>query len=383
MSVTALYLEMDIFCGAILIFLLSRMIREDLQQYSQVLYQKLTVCALMVCLLDATWAVTEGRFFSGARELNLMVNCVYYLLLALGCYYWFLFSENEQGNAFTRTRQGRCICALPLAALGILDLASFKTGWVYAINDLNQWQSGPYLLLQLLICDGYIFLTSLKALYKAFHADSYDQHEKFLWLSFYAVPLLVNAMIINLTMEVAITSVTTTFSILMVYIFLQEQHISLDPLTRLNNRYELRRYMHEALKRSQNKDDLYLLVLDVDRFKNINDQYGHIEGDKALVRLADAMRETGKTFDSFLARYGGDEFIMLYKAAEPADIKLVMETLNNNLRRLNQTAGSPYELTVSIGYALYQAPLTTAEELIAAADEKLYAAKNKKKGLVI
>ena len=52
--------------------------------------------------------------------------------------------------------------------------------------------------------------------------------------------------------------------------------------------------MQEALKRSQNKDDLYLLVLDVDRFKNINDQYGHIEGDKALVRLADAMRETGK-----------------------------------------------------------------------------------------
>ena len=74
---------------------------------------------------------------------------------------------------------------------------------------------------------------------------------------------------------------------------------------------------------------------------------------------------------------------MLYKAAEPADIKLVMETLNNNLRRLNQTAGSPYELTVSIGYALYQPPLNTAEELIAAADEKLYVAKNKKKGLVI
>lgn len=382
MSVTALYLEMDIFCGAILIFLLSRMIRGDLQQYSQILYQKLTVCVLMVCLLDATWAVTEGRFFSGARELNLMVNCVYYLLLALGCYYWFLFSENEQGNAFTRTRQGRCICALPLVFLSVLDIASFKTGWVYSTNDLNQWQSGPYLLLQLLICDGYIFLTSLKALYKSFHADSTDQHEKFLWLSFYAVPLLVNAMIINLTMEVAITSVTSTFSILMIYIFLQEQHISLDPLTRLNNRYELRRYMHEALKRTQNKGELYLFVMDVDRFKDINDKYGHIEGDKALVRLANALRETGKTFDSFLARYGGDEFIMLYKTAEPAAIKLLIETLNNNLRRLNQTAGSPYELTVSIGYALYQPPLNTAEELIAAADEKLYVAKNQKKGLV-
>lgn len=300
-----LYLEMDIFCGAILILLLSRMLRRNLQQYSYILFQRITICALILCLLDATWKITEGQNFSGAGTLNLLVNCGYYLALSFSCYYWFLFSENEQDNDLTRTVRGRFLCALPLILLCLLNVISLKSGWIFSINEQNQWQPGPYLLVQILICNAYILLTALKALYKSFHAENLDQHDKFLWLSFYAVPLLLNALIIDFTMDVATTAVTTCFSILMIYTFIQDQHISLDPLTRLNNRYELRRYLHDALKSTQNKNRLSLLVLDIDHFKSINDKYGHIEGDKALVRLADTLRETNKTFNCFCPAMAG------------------------------------------------------------------------------
>ena len=378
MNTDFLYLEIDTFCIAILLLLMVRMVRADLQRYGQILYQKLTFSVLGMCVMDAAWYMVEGRSFNGALELNLLLNFCFYLLANLSAYYWFLFSEHEQGNQFTRTLRGRLICALPMLFLLGFNLASISTGWVFYVNGQNQWHPGPYLWVQLLICDGYVFLTACKALHKALHTDIYAQREKFLWMSFYAVPCLLAGVVVIFTLEVAMSCISSTFSVLMVYISLQDQQISLDPLTRLNNRHELHKYLQEAVKRCRNNGRLYLVVLDIDSFKSINDKYGHVEGDKALLRLAAALKETSKTFNCFIARYGGDEFIILHEAADQEELEALTGKLHQSLEKLNQAEASPYKLTVSLGYARYEPPLRNDEDLIAAADVKLYEAKRSK-----
>jgi diguanylate cyclase (GGDEF)-like protein len=94
-------------------------------------------------------------------------------------------------------------------------------------------------------------------------------------------------------------------------------------------------------------------MIDLNKFKQINDRYGHVEGDYALKRTADALKAacTDNTLKTFIARYGGDEFIIITKTENEDLVKELCSDIKAALIRLNNEAGAEYELTASIGYS--------------------------------
>ena len=94
-------------------------------------------------------------------------------------------------------------------------------------------------------------------------------------------------------------------------------------------------------------EDVYLLMMDAEGFKQINDRYGHVEGDHALQVISAALKEVCSASGGFIARYGGDEFVVLQKAAAEQDIIDLCSAINDELAR----AEVPYLLRMSIGYA--------------------------------
>jgi diguanylate cyclase (GGDEF)-like protein len=148
--------------------------------------------------------------------------------------------------------------------------------------------------------------------------------------------------------------------------------ISIDPLTRLNNRKQLSFY-YEQWQHREETTPLYLLLIDADKFKAINDTYGHIQGDAALERIADTLRKScGKLFyRANIARYGGDEFVMLVRADDEAEIEGLKNRINQNLAEMNREADTPYDLSVSIGIARVERE-DSLKEVIEKADKELY-----------
>ena len=106
-------------------------------------------------------------------------------------------------------------------------------------------------------------------------------------------------------------SAGVTFAALQVYISSREQLISVDPLTKLNNRSEMVRYLDNKMKNRNLHKDLYLFMLDLDYFKKINDKFGHTEGDTAIIIAADALKNAVNKTGLFVCRYGGDEFVIV------------------------------------------------------------------------
>lgn len=89
----------------------------------------------------------------------------------------------------------------------------------------------------------------------------------------------------------------------------------LDPLTRLANRFRLNDYSEQIFKRAcAAGEPIAVEILDVDYFKEFNDNYGHQAGDECLVRIAAVLKEMALAHEAFCARYGGDEFVMIYEA---------------------------------------------------------------------
>ena len=128
----------------------------------------------------------------------------------------------------------------------------------------------------------------------------------------------------------------------------------------------------------RHRTDGCLLMIDLDGFKEINDTYGHATGDAALTAVARGLRDRLRSTD-LLARIGGDEFAVLLRATEGAQARKVADALAERVRETRLGPGEPeIALDASIGIADFGSqPLPTVEELFAAADAAMYAAKRK------
>ena len=125
----------------------------------------------------------------------------------------------------------------------------------------------------------------------------------------------------------------------------------IDPLTGLYNQRYLMRHLRGLLEGGQNRE-VAVLMIDVDHFKSVNDEFGHATGDQALRAVADVLRGNTRVFDS-LARYGGEEFVVVMPGTGAADAALAAERLRSAVEATPCTwaSGKPSRLTVSIGVA--------------------------------
>ncbi len=147
-----------------------------------------------------------------------------------------------------------------------------------------------------------------------------------------------------------------------------------DPLTGLYNQRYLLRHLRGLLPVGSGAE-IALVVIDVDRFKSINDTFGHAAGDRTLKAIAETLRANTRMFDS-VARHGGDEFVVVMPGTSAADAASAAERLRSAVADLTLDAASgPDKVTISIGLSCTEGKEMTAETLLLDADAALYAAK--------
>lgn len=158
----------------------------------------------------------------------------------------------------------------------------------------------------------------------------------------------------------------------------QSQH---DALTGLPNRAYLNDYAETTLTKAlKNKCTIGVEILDIDYFKNINDKYGHIEGDRYLSSVSDALRRIPEEFENvFVARYGGDEFVIIYFDKSNEEISDIMQKLMEDLSSISLPDSNPDGknfITISQGcFNKIPTPSNRILDFLAWADKTLYEVK--------
>ncbi len=149
----------------------------------------------------------------------------------------------------------------------------------------------------------------------------------------------------------------------------------IDGLTQVYNRSSLDAYLASMVgSPAHHRWPTCLLMLDVDHFKAVNDNYGHHTGDLLLRSVADAMMQACRRGSSFVARYGGDEFAVVLREADLASAHSVAQRLLTAIRAIKVATAPEVYVTSSIGIAQLQ-PDDTVETWLTSADDKLYEAK--------
>ncbi|MBT8149112.1 MAG: GGDEF domain-containing protein, partial [Gammaproteobacteria bacterium] len=156
------------------------------------------------------------------------------------------------------------------------------------------------------------------------------------------------------------------------------QMATLDELTQISNR---RGFMMLAQSRldfcAREKFAASLVYLDLNKFKQINDQFGHAEGDRALVAFAEQMQKCFRDSDVF-ARLAGDEFVVLLSDTTPQSTDAFLQRFNRMLDQYNREAKRGYEISFSAGVVAVEFEHgATIEELLDKADSSMYEEKKR------
>lgn len=197
------------------------------------------------------------------------------------CLIWFIYSETVQGFRLLTARYRVALVTLPTALVVVLAFTSYWTHALFYIDARGVYRRGFVYMIQPIISYCYVIHVSLHAFIQSRRVESLQTKDIYRTLAFFAIPALMGGAV-QVVFSVPGLCVGIMISMLLLYIVYQEQLISTDPLTGLNNRNRFESYMLSLFSNVDHTDDVYLLMMDADDFKQINDRYGHVEGDRAL-----------------------------------------------------------------------------------------------------
>ena len=326
-------------------------------------------------LSDTMWVLTASRFIPYSDAAIIAYKDIYFFAASLMCYFWFVYFEHLQDSPLVASRRRTVLSSVFVWIQLLIILINHFTPITYYVNEKGMYERGPLFVSLYAFSYVYVMFTFARALLGVFTPSKRDHRKKLLKLVLFTFFPALGGLIQYVVPRVPALCATLAIVVLMLYLDWTTELISVDPLTKLNNRKQLLFLYEQWTKNNDAHETIYVVMIDANKFKSINDTYGHIEGDAALVLIADAMRKgvAGYRDKVNIARYGGDEFVIIAKGISDEDVEEMKKSIAGELAELNKKAKAPYTVTVSMGVAKIDSSaglsFSDAAEI---ADEELY-----------
>lgn len=375
---TYLYTEINVIGIIILLFLLNNFNKNRRKNtpIDQKIFNTIMILILLIFLFDTgMWLFDEKPKL---RILNIIVTTGYYLLNPAICFVWLLYTDYKIFESKEALRRCFCFYVLPAFVCIIISLCSPFTGWFFVISKENHYIRGPYFYVFSIVSIGYLLVALMKPI-KDYLTNKWKESRSVnLHLILFNVCILTATIVQTLFFGISIIWVCAMLSCVSIYINVQNHEISIDHLTGLYNRRRLDQHLQRRIKSKREDNILFAIMLDMDEFKAINDVFGHSVGDIALTQFAGVLQDSCKGIEDFIARIGGDEFVIIGERKEDKQIKELIDRINDTVLKFNQSHSLNYTLKVSMGYSII-GKKDSLDSLLIGADKEMYKNKQERK----
>lgn len=327
---------------------------------------------ILLALEIMTWTV-NGNHSAPALFLNPTHNILAFIVNPFPAFLWALYTHHQVVQDGSRLQELLVPFSLPLILFSLLVLSNPATEALFFIDEYNLYHRGPYFLL-LVAVDVFYFAYSYAIILKN---RKFINKRIFYPLLLFPLPLIVGGVIQLFFYGLTLMWSGLTLSLLFVYNSIQTEKLNTDFLTGVNNRMGFEQYYRSKLNDAHGCP-FGGIILDIDNFKQINDRFGHAAGDNALQITAGLVRKCLRKED-YIARYGGDEFIVLVNTKYRPTLEIIANRITNSVRAYNLTSSEPYELDFSIGYDIFDKSQMDEDTFIKHIDTLMY---NNKKAKV-
>ncbi len=339
-------------------------------KYKRVVVELSTSLSLMI-FCNGVLSCVNGTNFFGSYYINYVFTVIYFLLNGLVPLLWFkymyIFYDTSPKKSISQ------ITAIPYLLYLILIFINCFTDILFSINSNNQYQREDGFWLIVILNMTYILASVVVIILAITRNRGFRSEGKHILLGM----LLVALGIVLQLYFWEDSFILLTFLLFMLIVFLRFQNLEMlvDPLTGLGNRRRMQLYI-DKLSRKR-KGEFSAIVFDIDDFKDINDLYGHIYGDRVLIVISKILEKSAGNKKITCIRYGGDEFIVITPKEEVNEFIAKFKKL---LSEFNDHKEFPSKIDVSIGVSEFTVNSEiNMEYIINTADKLMYEKKKLKK----
>lgn len=375
------YIEANVICIIVFAILLIHNHFNLDRQEKQIKYDHALNAFILYFLTDCFWAAIAADYIPKTRFIVAANTFLIYILMGATVYRWLnyvmAFVQAEHRN--------RPINRFAVIFPFLVSTAALILHYIIApetLIDGAQDTTPVFSVYMIVVPDIYMVATLFYTIRKARAEENPLEKRKYIFIGVFPLVVITGGLIEALFFpHLPIYCFTCLILMLVFYIQAIEVRVSMDPLTNLNNRGQLMRYISQKSNLHQEGRQTYVVMMDIDDFKAINDTYGHAEGDKALVTVANSLKKVINRYGmpSFLGRYGGDEFILIAHPETGDQIDRMIRVIREEIRHECAEGGIPYLLFVSAGYDELREGQDSVQSCIQRADEKLYQDKKYRK----
>lgn len=333
--------------------------------YKTKIYIFVSAVTIALIILEVLTIIFQSITSSNFVTIHRIVNVIGFSLSPLVPYLLLLFNRKD-------TYYHSKLLLIPLFLNALICIISYKTGWIFSVNDQNQYMRGSLFIIPTIISAFYYILLITSTNEQDF---KYDKDDRMYLVLAFSVPAFatLTQIIFN---KVLIIWGCVALSLLLYYIFLRELQFKYDTLSEIKNRTAFEKELEQC---QRSNTDAVIVVFDLNDFKKINDNYGHKAGDNAIHIAAKNLKESFNCIGEPY-RIGGDEFCVICKDANKQKIDNALLKLDylTDLRNKNQNAN----VIFAYGYEFYfKSKNKTIYETFANADKLMYEHKAKLKSL--
>ena len=337
----------------------------------------------LYCIADVFAIFPEGTDYIWAKSVMRVANVIQIETLTIISLLWLMFLYARVGRQPKLVT--KILLTLPLAVSTLISASNPFTHLVFTVSEANRYSRGPLLWVHWAAAWFYLIWGEVIVLQKLKNAKThYDRRRLFPLLTFIVCPG-VAAMFQMVFTGVSITQVGIVIGMMMVHIITVGDEVSVDALTGLNNRGSMDNYFLNTTN-IRPEQEFFVLMTDMNGFKQINDRMGHATGDRALQEAASVLMQACKVVRErlFVCRYGGDEFVMVGRNLSAEDAAAIPKAITAYAEQKNiknfRADPKTYKLSFSIGVATGVCrSIEEAEALLSLADARMYEEKRRMK----
>ena len=319
------------------------------------------ILVITACIADAITFSVDGLTGPGVKALAYVSNNILFLSnMAIGPLWVMLISLHINGAV---SKFQRIFMLVVCGIIAVMMTVNIFDPIVFDINERNVYTRGPLFMLKnllevILMADGVVIY--LISRYKSGGV-------KFFPVLQFVCPIFICVCLQMFYYGISTIWVGIAVGYTSLMLALQNENIFIDKLTGLYNRYYLDKVSGE-LKR---KRKITMMMLDMNDFKSINDNFGHSQGDDALVSLASVLQKTIGV-EGTVVRYAGDEFVIILNNGDEEAAEQCKQLIKKNLEEFNENHKKKYKLSASIGVGVFDLEKSNVDKILERIDKRMY-----------
>lgn len=288
------YCEVNAICIVILLLFASQIrYKSDRHSSANRLFSLLLWTTVVLCLSDMVAGICRGQAFRGARLLTELSNMFFFEAISASSFLWMLYVFARL-RLQKKSRWSFFWWGLPFVFITAVILTNPLTHFVFSIGADNLYTRSAGIYIHWAVSWFYLLCPTLLTIQRVLREPSKNKRRQFRPFLYYIVAPAVAAAVQMAFYGVTISQVGITVSLIAHSLAEQNNQTLVDALTGLNNRFGFQKYCDEHIQR-RTELPLFILLLDINRFKLVNDRFGHPEGDRALVTVAAVIKESYET----------------------------------------------------------------------------------------